>query len=255
MRYIRIAVYHGNRQQNDKLCRSIEEILGSFKKNGEIVSFLSPASFSAALDKETFAILIIASDDIQLREKVAILRLSDPMFSLILIADDNFESAKKLLKLGVVGLITDPSSFSDINTAISAAIEEQTRYGMSVSGERFSLRTRDKILSLPYSEIDYFSNLRRKVTMHSSARREKIEWNAKFSDIYNSLPKRRFIRCHQSFIVNMEKIHIINRADSEIILNNGESIYISKLNHAETFAAYQQYLGIETEKNVEKILM
>jgi hypothetical protein len=255
MNFLRIAVCYGDRNKNRALCKSLEEALASFKQNGEIVSFLSSKTFVNSLEKQSFDILVVTPEDTLLSEKIKEMRIKNPVFSLIFIADECLENAKKLMRLGIVGLITDTSSFTDIQIAFAAAIEEQTRYGMVALGDRFSLRTRDKIISLSYSEIDYFSNVQRKVTLHSSIRREKVEWNAKFAALYETLPKRRFIRCHQSFIVNMERIHILNRAAGEIILQCGEKIYISKLSHAETLNAYQNFLGLSIDKATDKILI
>ncbi|MDR0948472.1 MAG: LytTR family transcriptional regulator [Lachnospiraceae bacterium] len=255
MHFMKIAVCHNNRHRNNEICRGIESALESFKTNGEIQSFVSPSMLLNTLDKVKFDIIVIFLEDALLNEKIKQMRMVNPFFSLIFIADESLANAKKLMRLDIVGLITDTSSFSDVQIAIGAAIEAQSRFGMITKGDRFSLRTRVQIISFYYSEIDYFSNDQRKVTLHSSVRCEKVEWYAKFSALYESLPKRRFVRCHQSFIVNMEKIHILNRAEGKITMQNGEVIYISKLNHADTLLAYQNFLGLTIDQNTDKILI
>ena len=49
-----------------------------------------------------------------------------------------------------------------------------------------------------------------------------------------------FYQCHQSFLVNLDKVRKIMKND--IILSNGESIMLSMRKRTETLAAYNKYI-------------
>jgi DNA-binding LytR/AlgR family response regulator len=51
-------------------------------------------------------------------------------------------------------------------------------------------------------------------------------YNDKLADLLNELPKEKFIRCHQSFAVNIDNIREINRFDASAV--NGKKIPISR---------------------------
>ncbi len=90
----------------------------------------------------------------------------------------------------------------------------------------FTIRNKEEILRIPYSDILWFESRRRIVILHS--RKQEISFYAKLSDVYELLPGELFLRCHQSYIVNCNKISRIDKVQNCIYLTTGHTIGMSK---------------------------
>ena len=79
---------------------------------------------------------------------------------------------------------------------------------------------------IPYLDILYLETVGRKVAIYTSNQQEPIYYPCHLPDMENILPSELFIRCHQSFIVQLHAItHITS---THLILTNGTEISISR---------------------------
>ena len=101
--------------------------------------------------------------------------------------------------------------------------------------------SRKRFLVLPYrknefvldeEEIDYIDGI--------------VLTTMKMSEVEAYLDKERFVMCHNSFIVNMEKIRIFGRA--EITLRSGDKVPISRSHWKQTRDTFEKW----TEENMKK---
>lgn len=60
------------------------------------------------------------------------------------------------------------------------------------------------------------------------------------------LPKDVFIKCHQSFIVNMEAVKALDKVNRRFILTSGSTVDISKRMFPEVVEAFQVYTAMRT---------
>lgn len=90
----------------------------------------------------------------------------------------------------------------------------------------FSLKINDKIVNVNFNDIYYFetSSQIHKVILHSTNR--QVEFYSKMKDIEKKLDER-FCRCHNSFIVNKDKIQEIDKKNRIAHMVNGEDCLIS----------------------------
>lgn len=90
----------------------------------------------------------------------------------------------------------------------------------------FSIKVEDKIVNIDYNDILFFetSSTIHKVVLHSVNR--QVEFYSKMKEVENSLDER-FIRCHNSFIVNKDKIKEIDKKNRIAYMINGEECLIS----------------------------
>lgn len=105
------------------------------------------------------------------------------------------------------------------------------------SQQSFSIRAGAEICRYPISEIMYFEKSLRKIVIHS--KQSAIEFYGKFED-FESQVEQRFVRCHSSFLVNMDCIEKVKRED--IILENGTIIPISRRYAKEAKEKFWNYL-------------
>ena len=90
----------------------------------------------------------------------------------------------------------------------------------------FSIKVEDKIVNIDYNDILFFetSSTIHKVILHSVNR--QVEFYSKMKEVETSLDER-FIRCHNSFIVNKDKIKEIDKKNRIAYMINGEECLIS----------------------------
>ncbi|MDO4169301.1 MAG: LytTR family DNA-binding domain-containing protein [Lachnospiraceae bacterium] len=88
-------------------------------------------------------------------------------------------------------------------------------------------------------EIYYAESIVRKVKLYCN--HSTLEFYMKMNDLEEKLKEDHFIRCHKSFIVNMQYIRFVD--GNNIILLNGQKIPISRNRRAETKEMVFQYLG------------
>lgn len=103
----------------------------------------------------------------------------------------------------------------------------------------FTVKNKDMLLRTNYNDILYFESRLRVVVMH--AKRQTVEFYAKLNDVLPRLPPV-FIRCHQSYIVNMDQIRQLDKAARQCVLTSGERIEISKSRYGEIAGQYEQYI-------------
>lgn len=72
-------------------------------------------------------------------------------------------------------------------------------------------------------DIAFAESRRHRVLLHTDD--EVIEASGKLSDVERALPER-FVRCHQSFLVNLDRVERLDAA--EVLLSSGERVPISK---------------------------
>ena len=88
------------------------------------------------------------------------------------------------------------------------------------------------------NNIKYIESNKRIAIIHEVDIKRKIY--AKLNELEEILP-RQFVRCHQSYIINLEKVRELNA--HEFVLNTGERIPVSQLKYKETKNSFLQYLG------------
>lgn len=107
--------------------------------------------------------------------------------------------------------------------------------------EKLVIRYMGKILLIPMGEILYLESQlhKTKIVLKSKA----YQCNECLEKIYNRL-NRKFIKCHKSYIVNMDYISEFCR--KEIVLSTEQRIPVSKNRYADTKRRILEYLDAFT---------
>lgn len=109
--------------------------------------------------------------------------------------------------------------------------------------DTFLLKYEGEYIRIGYDNIDYFESSGKHVMPHLSKEGFKYSFYAKLSDLETKLPSN-FLRCHQSYIVNMKKVKKLDAKNHAFILENNSEVYISKRMFAETKKKYDKYLMV-----------
>lgn len=99
------------------------------------------------------------------------------------------------------------------------------------AGGIFRYETRKTSLTLPVRDILYFQSNLKNVQIHTRTAEQPHSIFCKLADLERLLETQglacRFLRIHQSYIVNRCHIRLLNKTEHQLLLNNGEQLPIS----------------------------
>lgn len=124
----------------------------------------------------------------------------------------------------------DQTSFQDV---LMQALEH-----LHTFSSLFFFKIGRESYQLPYGEILYFEAQGRKVRLKTENR--EFLFYGKIRDIDRDIDKTLFVRCHISYLVNMEQIQSIS--DRLLTLKNSEPIPISKKFRAEVRSRHLDFV-------------
>lgn len=164
---------------------------------------------------------------------------------LVVFVSNNTDGAYDALKLGAVDYLRKPFSFDDFNLAIKRAEKayEQRRNEMlqqtrsstfEGNGKFIFIKSEYKVVRINLDEIKYVESMREYVRFHLSDGRPIMSLLT-IKAVENYLPKEKFMRVHRSYIVNLDKIDVIER--TRIVFDNDTFIPISE-QYKDRFQAY-----------------
>ena len=163
---------------------------------------------------------------IQLAEKI---RKYDPRgFIIFVTTHAEMSYLTFLYKVEAMDYIIKDNS-KNIHQRISDCIKNaNAKYSSKVSNLQkvFSFKANDKVINVDFNEIIFFetSSTIHKVILHCENR--QIEFYSKMKDIEKKLDDR-FCRCHNSFLINKDKIKEIDKKNRVVYMINNEECFVS----------------------------
>ncbi len=109
----------------------------------------------------------------------------------------------------------------------------------------FSFKCDGEIIRVPFESIEYFESNAKVVTLFLEKSSKKYCFNSKLSDIESILPEY-FLRCHQSYIVNMNHIARLDGINHSFFLFSKDEVLISRRMYAEAFEKYKAFMEIKS---------
>ena len=103
--------------------------------------------------------------------------------------------------------------------------------------DSYQLKQKSRIVYVPLNEIMYVESNNTKCVLHRTEEREYILYK-KLGQIETELNDQRFLRCHQSYLVNM---NYIVEANSVFLLKNGEEVLIRQKSKKELQQKFLDY--------------
>lgn len=129
-----------------------------------------------------------------------------------LTATDEFALAG--YEVGAAGYLLKPLAYEKF----CHVMERMTKH---LQESTYSIKQRSAVIRIPYGEIIYIESINSKCILHTK-NKEYVLYK-QLDKIEQELKDCRFLRCHQSFLVNMD---YIIQADKEFELENGETVMI-----------------------------
>lgn len=187
-------------------------------------------------DSRRYDVLILDARDDGCLSVAAALRRRNLTATLLFVVDEHPYDVRALLPFRLSGLITNPEDDGHLTAAVRAACSEQFRVR-----PYFMVKNKDVLMRVDFSDISFFESRQRIVVMHTA--KQNIEFYAKLTDVLDKLPQERFLRCHQSYVVNMGKIRSLDKTARCFRMASGQSIEISKSLYADAAARFETFLG------------
>ena len=110
----------------------------------------------------------------------------------------------------------------------------------------FSFKCDGDIVRVPYAQISYFESSAKKVTLHICNSSRTYHFSAKLDDIAQAVPGF-FLRCHQSYLVNLNTVRNLDSKSHVFVLHSAEEIFISRRSYAAAKEAYENFLQSERD--------
>lgn len=128
------------------------------------------------------------------------------------------------------GYILKPYSLDDIRRTLDRLLPEY-------QCDSYRIKQKSSIVYIPLNEIMYVESDNTKCILHRADNREYVIYK-KLIQIETELNDTRFLRCHQSYLVNM---NYVREANDVFILYNGEQILIRKKSKKEIQQKFLKY--------------
>ena len=128
-----------------------------------------------------------------------------------------------------------PLRYGEFEQAMDAAADKCKRE----HADAFSLACQGESLRIPLSAILYFESSGRVVSV--VAKCETVRFYSSLNEVSAKLDPVRFMRCHQSYIVNLQYVRKVTA--SSVILSNRQELPVSRARKKSVSDAFMQYLG------------
>jgi DNA-binding LytR/AlgR family response regulator len=117
-----------------------------------------------------------------------------------------------------------PLTLEKFRVVLTEALDSLKNEKPAEPERTFSVQLRGEMLRLPYSDILYFEKVGHKIKICTAAR--DIFYYGQLYDLLNTLEPSQFVRCHQGFIVNLDKIRSFK--ENTLFLDGNISLPVGK---------------------------
>ncbi|GKX28537.1 DNA-binding response regulator [Vallitalea longa] len=102
-------------------------------------------------------------------------------------------------------------------------------------------KNKEKII-IAYNSINYFEKYKNKVMVNCD--KQNIEFYGTFNELNTLLDINKFIRVHQGYIANIDKIEVIT--SKEVYMKNGQKLPVSRRNAKEVKEVFLSYKRVKS---------
>ncbi len=210
-----IAVCEDNTADASLICSILKEHFDKngfsgdihiFKSGEELLKGFSPGWFEAVF-------LDIYMEGLTGIETARKMRTLDPDFALVFITTSDAH-ARDAYSLRACAYVSKPIRQFEMELAF-----EQCRTTFLKSARYIEVKSRRQSIKIPLIKILYIEVFNKEVLFHTT---EGVVKTSMTLDEVESTLGHPFLRCHRSYLINMNHVELINEKD--ILMRNGDSI-------------------------------
>jgi DNA-binding LytR/AlgR family response regulator len=147
---------------------------------------------------------------------------------------------KESYRLNAYKYLVKPFSPADVTDALELARLKRDK----VISDVYTIIVDGKAVKIPLDDIYYADVHGYKSLLHVTD--GIIEVNTTIDNLEKLLPPPRFLRCHRSFVVNLDYVKGID--DGDFVMVNGDKAYIRVKDFRKIKTAYESYLYDEARR-------
>lgn len=205
MAVMTIAICDEIRKDAQKLYRQLSTLV----PEAEILQYRTRESLLEGLAEghKVCNLIFLGLDGEQGRslETVRAMRLNGNYIPVVMVAEnENFY--KEAFEVFAYNYLTKPVDSGELEHVLIPVLEACEREG----GRALHFHYRTQVYTLRHSHLAYISSSLHNVTFHLTDGK-KLSCRARLGDFAGQLSDSSFLRCHQSFCINMEKVTSLNK--------------------------------------------
>ena len=237
---IRVLVYHRDAERLQTICRMVNAYfqkvrvayrLTGYRHHEDAVKYLIG---SGGKDDILFLDCSVLTEVVDLVTK---LRHSNERASWVYM-DGELDELLHTLLLRPSAYLKESSDSGEVLSVLQRLV----KYHLAIEKKyTFTFKCEGEYIRISHAQISYFESSAKKVTLHLDKQPRTYDFSAKLDDIEAQLPSY-FLRCHQSYLVNMQQIRKLDTQNHVFLLGNNEEILISRRNYTHAKERYQQFL-------------
>ena len=220
------------------LCQGLSEKIAALYDNIAISTYLNPADLERRIQsKETEEPQILIMD-IKFDEEdgISAVKRMQKKYHLmkVIYLTGYIDYARDIFETELIYFLTKPVDVDKLQEAIRRAINRIDRE----RGDEIVVENNHRIHRIMLSTILYAESERRNLYIHTMD--GDISCLMKIGDFQKNLGDA-FLRCHQSYLVNME--HISQLDKSQIVMDDGKHIPVSRRYAEDIRQQFMNYMG------------
>lgn len=122
-----------------------------------------------------------------------------------------------------IGYLRRPFSEKELSALLDRFLFYQTHPNL-----QYTLRTRDQAQHIPHVSIRYFRSDGHRVLIYTTHSDAPVPHQRKLADIERDLRGLNYLRCHQSYLVHLPFVRMLDHREMKLILSDGAAIPVSK---------------------------
>lgn len=233
---LRILICASNENAARQLQQSAYRILQTVRIRCELSCSISPGNLVKNFNSKAkpHNIVLLDHEDADCLQYAQLIRAASATVSIVFFGRPTAD-INRLLAYRPSYLLTGPDPQA-LREALIRCRNEQL-----LPPSYFNVKTRDVQMRIDHRNISCFESRQRIVLLHTE--QQTLEFYGKLNDVFATLADDRFVRCHQSYIVNMEKVRLLDKANRLLVMQSGKTIEISKSHYKDVVEAFQAFSG------------
>lgn len=232
---IRIAICDDSRIERTILAQLLESLIKERSLECSITCFDSGEELLRKYEKEQFDLLFL---DIIMSNLNGIdtgreIRKQDVKVEIIY-CTSSMDFTLASYEVFALGYLLKPLAVEKLSALLDYFLQKQPDF----TTKFLSIRSRYTDYIIYYKDLLYAESSDKVVSFHT-VNQGVIQAYEKLMNIEEQLKDNRFLRCHQSYIVNLE--HVIRAEATDFLMMNGELVPIRKRERKQIIEYYKNY--------------
>jgi two-component system response regulator AgrA len=232
-------IYQKDPAYAEILRNQIKSTFLKLKCNFELATYTSCDTVMKKIYENPYVydIVLLDYDDFQKTMEITkLIRRQNMICSLLIIGNTkNILLNNQILRYRPSGLFDKNIEFHFLQQAIIFEYNLHCK-----QNQFFCINSREKIIRLPFEKIEFFVSCQKYINTFTTDQRSYM-FLSKLDEVENKVLHNNFIRCHQSYIVNLQNVLELDRINHQFRMLSGHMVEISRSHYKRTLDIYSNY--------------